>query len=63
MFTLVIFLVPIETLAQTNNAVFEVKGVKVDKTAKSAAAARKRALENGEARAFSILLDKLTDYE
>lgn len=40
--------------------VFEVRGVEVDVTAKTAAAARERARAEGEAKAFRLLIERLT---
>lgn len=46
--------------AQTAANVFEMRGIKVDATAANAAAARERALVEGETRAFRLLLERLT---
>lgn len=46
--------------AQGAGGVFELRGVKVDATAANAAAARERAMAEGEARAFRLLLERLT---
>ena len=48
------------SIVEAATDLFEVKGVKVDVTAKTAAAAREQALAEGEAKAFRLLIDRLT---
>lgn len=47
-------------LAQGVADVFEMRGVKIDATAANASAAREKAMAEGEARAFRLLLERLT---
>jgi len=52
--------IALPTVVEAATDLFEVKGVKVDVTAKTAAAAREQALAQGEAKAFRLLIDRLT---
>jgi hypothetical protein len=48
------------SVVEAATGLFEVEGVKVDVTAKTAAAAREQALAEGETKAFRMLIDRLT---
>jgi len=60
MFLLVIIICFLVRPLLAENKVFEVKGVQVDITSENAALARKKALVQGEFRAFNLLLKRLT---
>lgn len=57
---LVAMVIAFPSVVEAATDLFEVKGVKVDVTAKTAAAAREQALAQGEVKAFRLLIDRLT---
>jgi len=57
---LLAMVIAFSSVVEAATDLFEIKGVKVDVTSKTAAAAREQALAEGEAKAFRLLIDRLT---
>ena len=57
---LLAMVIAFSSVVEAATDLFEIKGVKVDVTAKTAAAAREQALAEGETKAFRLLIDRLT---